>query len=192
MRVQIVDAQRGDSIDWTRCGEGTLGTLAAAGSGVYGVRLVEAARILRNFTVSRRGDFVSSYFGSLPLRTLVRGEQARAPLLVPRVIEEASAWASFWSEYISTSKPIAPVDFSTEVVLVGAVGTRQEAGDSVEVRAVLQVTFGTQVNLKEQRLGDFCTPARRKHTPFHIVAAPMLLKPIFFSLSPFPDLIRCG
>lgn len=197
--VQIVDTQRADSIGWTRCGDGTLETLSAehAGPAELGPasRVVEAARLVRNFTVNAKGDYAAAYGRSRPFRTIVRGEQGKPggpPLVVPRIIEDAAAWSSFWTEFISASSPVPTVDFASEVVLIGAVGMRQEVGDSVEVREVLPVAFGTQVNLTEQRLGDFCTPAPRPHAPFHVVAAPLVPKPIYFAVADKVEHVQCG
>jgi hypothetical protein len=74
-----------------------------------------------------------------------------------------------------------PVDWAEEVVLVAAVGVRSEAGDSVEIRRILQTGEGTQVTLFERVPGDFCSPAAREHFPVHIVVAPRTALPIRFS-----------
>ena len=195
--VVIADAQRGDSIAWTRCGQGTLATLSSedARPDRDAARVVDAARILRNFTVNAKGDFKPAYVGSIPFRTILRGDNNA--LLTPRVLDNADSWSSFWKTYVSATMPVSPVDFAHEVVIVAAVGLRQEAGDSVEVRGVLRVAFGTQVNVAEQRLGDFCTPAPRLHAPFHIVAAPFggsggAFQPIYFAVQDSVDKIPCG
>jgi hypothetical protein len=195
--VEIRDAQLGDSIAWTRCAQGSLGTLASedARGGPGASQVVEAARLVRNFTVSGKGDFSPAYIGSIPFRTILRGDNNA--LLTPREIDDAQSWSTFWKTYISTTTPLPPVDFAHEVVLIGAIGIRQELGDSVEVRSIRRVAYGTQVNLAEQRLGDFCTPATRPHAPFHIVAAPTgaesgAFKPIYFSVGDNVEKVPCG
>ena len=196
--VEITDARRGGSTKWSRCGDGSLATLSAdaASLDVGAGRVIEAAKLVRNATLLLDRQFVDkgyTYTGSLPFKTIERGEQAKAPLLVPRVIEDGATWAGFWAQFMTS--PTAPsVDFSTELVLVGAVGTRQEAGDSVEIRRVLPVAFGTQISLWERRPGNFCTPAPRVHAPFHIVVAPIAVtpRPIFFELQQLPDFVPCG
>jgi hypothetical protein len=196
--VSIIDAQRADSTGWSRCGDGSLATLEADPFAKdFGAdRVVEAAKLLRNATLVLDREFVKkgyAYTGSRPFKTIERGEQTKAPLLSPRVIEDAATLAGFWTQYIGNGAPPA-VDFGTEVVLVGAVGTRQEAGDSVEIRRVLQVEFGTQIILWERRPGNFCTPAPRVHAPFHIVVAPIAIttRPIFFEVQQQPDFVPCG
>ena len=191
--VEILDAERADATSWTRCADGSLGNLSgdAAGPDPTAGRVVQAAQLARDFTV--RSDFVSAYNGSVPFATLDRGEVSKAPMALPRVIEDAERWASFWAEHTGDSSPPPTVDFESELVLVAAVGTRQEAGDSVEVRGVLPVGFGTQVTLWERRPGNFCTPAPRLHAPFHVVVVPLreVPHPIFFSVVDV-DKVPCG
>lgn len=192
--VQIIDAQRDDSISWTRCAEGSLGSLTALpeNADLAAGRVIQAAVLAREFTVGAK--FAGAYSGSLPFATVDRGEQAKTPLLVPRVIEDAATWASFWALHTGASSAPPAVDFAKELVLVAAVGMRPEAGDSVEVRSVLPVAFGTQVTLWERRPGNFCTPAPRSHAPYHVVITPLveeLRRPIFFSVVDV-DRIPCG
>ena len=189
--VRIVDGQSADSTSWTRCAGGSLGSLTSerAGPDPTAGRVVQAIQLVRDYTVGT--NFVSAYFGSLPFATLDRGEQSNAPMSVPRVIEDAQTWADFWNEHIGAPSAAPAVDFATELVLVAAVGTRPEAGDSVEVRAVLPVGFGTQVTLWERRSGNFCTPAARSHALFHVVLAPQVPRPIFFAVGDV-DKVPCG
>ena len=73
------------------------------------------------------------------------------------------------------------VDFAEDMVVVGAVGVREEAGDSVEIRRVLTVQDGSVVTLFERAPGDFCSPAARSHIPFHIVRTPRIPFPVVFT-----------
>ena len=191
--VHILDTQRHDSIAWTRCAAGSLGSLTAEAEAAdpTSARVVQAALLVRDFTVGP--TFASAYGGSIPFATLDRGEQSKTSLAVPRVIEDAPTWASFWALHTGSSSPPPAVDFTTDLVLIAAVGTRSEAGDSVEVRSVLPVAFGTQVSLWERRPGNFCTPAPRSHAPYHVVIAPQapMPRPIFFSVVDV-DKVPCG
>ena len=83
------------------------------------------------------------------------------------------------------------VNWSEEMVVVAAFGVRYEAGDSIEVRRVLQTGEGSQVSLFERTPGDFCSPASRSHHPFHIVVAPRTREPIRFS-EVVMERIPCG
>jgi hypothetical protein len=199
--VTLIDAQRKDSLAWTRCGTGQLGSLSseAGPDSAAASRVPAAATLLRDATLSLDRAFLArggyAYVGSLPFGTLARGEDvpqaARGPLVIPRIIEDPATWTSFWAQFMTGTLP--KVDFATDVVLVGAVGTRPEAGDSIEVRRVLTVDFGTQISLYEQRPGNFCTPAPRAHAPYHIVIAPLSRapRPIFFTVENI-DTITCG
>jgi hypothetical protein len=62
-----------------------------------------------------------------------------------------------------------------------AVGLRGEAGDSVEVRRVVETNDGTLITLYERVPGDFCSPAARDHYPVHVIVAPRTRLPILFS-----------
>lgn len=88
--VEILDAERADATSWTRCADGSLGNLSgdAAGPDPTAGRVVQAAQLARDFTV--RSDFVSAYNGSVPFATLDRGEVSKAPMALPRVIEDAN------------------------------------------------------------------------------------------------------
>jgi hypothetical protein len=177
----IRDNLRNEEVRWIRCsGETLFGlTEADAGPDAAAARIITAARRARDLTLG--SDSRSSYLGSVPFGSLARGENSLADLseslafigvdLVDGVVAPPD-WQSFWSIHTGSSAPPPDVDWSEDMVLVGAVGPRQEAGDSVEIRRILQVDSGTNVELYERVPGDFCSPAAQTHTPFHIVLAP--------------------
>jgi hypothetical protein len=111
-------------------------------------------------------------------------------LEAPAVILSRTDWQSFWRSHSSAQEPPA-VDFAAEMVIVGVVGPREEAGDSVEVRRILQVDLGTLTELYERVPGDFCSPAARTHVPYHIVVAPRTPLPIRFA-DVRVELVPCG
>jgi hypothetical protein len=192
--LSIADRTRGDSIAWTRCSDRSLPTLSGAGAspGADASRVVQAAALARSFTLDQQRGFRYQYTGSMPFGTVDRGEAA-SQLTVPRVIENQQNWRAFWAQLTGTDETPPTVDFATDVVLVAVIGTKEEAGDSVEIRGVLPIAGGTQVSLWERRAGHFCTPARRTHVPYHVVVAPhgMLPRPIFFSDVSL-DTVPCG
>jgi hypothetical protein len=179
--LTIRDDARNQVASWTRCAPGPMTNLTSVGSGPDGAagRVANAAVLLRDYTVGE--NFKSTYAGTVPFATIDRGEDSGAPLTAPILIDEAAAWTTFWSEHARTQGPPPQVDFGEDVVLVGAVGTRQEAGDSVEVRQILAVGGGTVVVLQERVPGDFCSPAERSHVPFHIVRLPRVPLPVSFA-----------
>jgi hypothetical protein len=119
--------------------------------------------------------------------------ESRAFLSIPEGSPKApTGWAAFWQAHKDDLSAALPeVDWSSEMVLVAAVGVRVEAGDSVEVRRVLQTGQGSQVDLFERIPGDFCSPASRSHYPVHIVVAPRTLEPIRFS-EVVTERVPCG
>lgn len=183
--VQIFDFAREDGIEWVRCASGSLATLdpASAGPDAAAARVVRAALLVRDYTASP--DFRSVYRESLPFGTLEKGEDSEADLDAPRVFlgDGGSAppgWSTFWSEHTGSGSAPPAVDWATEMVLVAAVGIRQEAGDSVEVRRIVPTDDGTSAVAFERVPGNFCAPAARTHVPFHIVVSPVGPVPVTF------------
>lgn len=188
--LRVRDEIEDKTATWIRCSEGSLGTLktAVAGPDAEAVRLVQAAILMRDFSLGE--DFRSAYLGSVPFGTLDRGEDSGAELQEPRrflssapgLLETPPGWVDFWRAH--TGSPVAKppvVDWAREMVVVAAVGKRSEAGDSVEVRRILQTGEGSLVTLFERAPGDFCSPAARDHYPVHIVVAPRTLLPLVFA-----------
>ncbi len=186
---RIRDDIRNETFTWNRCTEGSLGTLVTseAGPDAGAVRVVQAAILVRETTQGI--NFESAYFGSVPYGTLDRGEDSGAELSEPKrflsskagVLETPDGWVDFWRAHVDNPVAQPPVvDWANEMVLVAAAGKRTEAGDSVEIRRILQTGEGTQVTLFERIPGNFCSPAARDHFPVHIVVAPRTLRPIEF------------
>jgi hypothetical protein len=177
--VRITDDLTDETASWTRCADGSLANLTPrdAGPDPAASRVVEVSRIARNGTVGE--GFASQYAGSVPFGTLDRGDDSSAGMRTPAVFTDRPSWRSFWNEH-DPGSPAPEVDFSRDMVVAGIVGVREEAGDSVEVRRILQVDQGTLVELWEVVPGDFCTPADRIHVPFHIVVSPRTPDPVRF------------
>jgi hypothetical protein len=167
----IRDDARSRTYAWVRCADGSLGTLTPAGAGpdAAASRLVLATLIAREATVGEK--WASTYLPTVPFGTLDRGEDSGSPLTAPATFIDAGGFQAFWAEH-APSRALPTVDFSKEMVVVGIVGTRKEAGDSVEVRRVLPVYQGTVIEVFERLPGEFCSPAARTHVPYHVVVAP--------------------
>ncbi len=177
--VEINDDLQDETAFWARCAAGTLATLdpREAEPGASAARLVEVIRLARNGTVGE--NFVSAYAGSVPFGTLDRGADTPSGVQGPVVFTDEGAFDAFWSSHAPGSE--APdVDFASEMVVAGITGVSREAGDSVEVRRILQVDDGTVVEVWERIPGDFCTPADRTHVPFHVVVSPRTPDPVRF------------
>jgi hypothetical protein len=80
------------------------------------------------------------------------------------------------------------------MVLLVAVGDRDEAGVQVRVRRILSLgTGGTRVEVTERVPGDFCSPAARETHPYQLVVIPSggVGFPIEFT-APLLERIPCG
>jgi hypothetical protein len=179
----VRDNLRNEESRWTRCTSEVLEKLseASAGPDAAAARLVTASRRARDQTLGPGATY--TYSGSVPFGTLDRGEVSQVSLELPIVFLgqpgpggdtlPPSGWEQFWKDHTGSEDPPPEVAWSEDMVVVAAVGVRQEAGDSVEVHRILQVGSGTIVELHERVPGDFCSPAFQIHTPFHIVVAPL-------------------
>jgi hypothetical protein len=177
----IQDDVRSEEVTWVRCVSGSLSNLTPvdAGPDAAASRVALATMLARDRTL---GDgYVYAYSGSVPFGTLDRGEDTPTRLGAPVVFLDQASWFDFWTDHSGSTMPFPVVNFDEEMVVVAAVGVRDEAGDSVEVRRILQVDEGTLTEIFERVPGDFCSPAARSHVPFHIVLAPRTPSPIRFS-----------
>ena len=178
--LTVKDAARGEE-SWVRCSLGDFGNLTTAQSGpdAAASRVIQVAVLAGQFTVGN--DYVSRYNGSVPFATLDRGEDSFAALGTSFTFTSPVGWTEFWKSHVDRDEAPPAVDFERDMVVIGAVGLRFEAGDSVEVRRILQIDGGTLTEVVERVPGDFCSPARRIHLPFHIVLAPRTDPPVLFS-----------
>jgi hypothetical protein len=176
----IQDDAKGESRAWIRCVSGSLSSVRVddAGPDLAASRIALAVQLVRDATVG--SQWVSPYGGSVAFGTLDRGEDSGSSLQAPTVIADPSTWRTFWLEHAG-SRTLPDVDFDSDMVVVGIVGPREEAGDSVEVRRILQIDTGTRTEIVERVPGDFCSPAARTHVPYHIVVAPRTPPPRVFA-----------
>ena len=152
-------------------------------------RVIVAAILARDLALGK--GWSSQYHGSLPFGTLDKGEASGIRDLtsltfflgaeIANSTRPPSSWPEFWEAHSGGSSPAPEVDWGIDMVVVVGDGTRREAGDSLEVRRVLQVSNGGQIEPVERAPGDFCSPASRVQTPFHIVVTPRVPPPIRFS-----------
>ena len=199
--LQIRDNLRGEEARWIRCSGETLERLTEteAGPDVAAARVITVARRTRDFTLTT--EWRSNYSGSIAFGTLDRGEASQSAMEEPRAflgtpLGDGTAmppqdWATFWAEHRGSTAPPPEIDWSEDMVLVGTVGLRQEAGDSVEIRRILQLESETVVELRERVPGDFCSPAAQVHTPFHIVLAPRT-RPVHRFEDAVVERVPCG
>ncbi len=189
--LTIQDNSRGQSETWVRCSSGDFSNLSPAGArpDAAASRVIQVASLAGQFTLGE--DFVSLYSGSVPFGTLDRGEDSFAELGASFTFTSPLGWTEFWRSHVGRDETPPHVDFERDMVVIGAVGLRVEAGDSVEVRRILQIDGGTLAEVVERVPGDFCSPAARLHVPFHIVMAPKTEPPVLFPEAQV-ERIPCG
>lgn len=196
--VRILDEGRDETIEWVRCAAGSFAHLNPADAGPSGTgaaRVVQVARLARDFALS--SDFRSAYVGTVPFATLARRETSPAGTLEPAIFlgSEGRAppgWPEFWSTHLGSGEPPLEVDWSEEMVIAATVGEVESAGHEVEVRRILQVDQGTQIEVFHRKPGDFCSPASGTHTPFHVVVAPRTTEPVRFQSQIRTEEFTCG
>jgi hypothetical protein len=194
--LTIADETRGEVIQWTRCADGSLFTFTPGGAGPdpAAARVVTAAQLVRFFTL---GDAATSAFqGTVPFGSLDVGEDSPARPGGPRAFASFDGlapeeWQAFWDDHVQGASAAPDVDWDREMILLAAVGRRNEAGHRVRTRRVLPVGAATQVEIVEEVPGDFCSPAARERYPFHIVVAPRGALPVIFS-DPVQVRVPCG
>jgi hypothetical protein len=188
--LEIRDDRRQETNHWQQCANGFLSTLAPQGAGPKpeAARLVQAILEARNNTVG--SDFLSTFSGSVPFGTIDRGSDTNATLTAPFVIVDRASWEAFWLDHKGSGDPPS-VDFSSDMVIVAAVGARDEAGIVLEVRRIVEIDVGTRTHLEERVPGDFCSPVAQTHYPFHIVVSPITPLPIRFA-DVDVELVPCG
>jgi hypothetical protein len=169
--LTIVDAARAETRTWIRCAAGTLGSLTPTGAGpdAAAARVVLAAVLIKDATLGIH--WTSAYHGSVPFGTLDRGGDSKSSLRAPVTFIDVGVFTAFWAKHAPATAPPS-VDFTKDMVVVGILGSRAEAGDSVEVQRVLQVAEGSVIEVVERLPVAYCSPASRPHVPYHVVVAP--------------------
>ena len=206
--ILIRDNQRDEEKEWARCAATAtaLGDLSTAGfePDDGSARLIQIALTARDFTLGEGFDRYA-YTGSLPFATLDRGVQSAGELTANLAFrsrdhgdpgEEPEGWTQFWQDHTGGDGAPPEIDWAREMVVVAAIGRRDELGDSVEVRRVLRTVdvddsriTQTRIETVERVPGDYCTPATRITWPYHIVVT--LRGPPSLSFSHRPEEVPC-
>ncbi len=181
--VEVADHRELSTRRWVRCAFGALGNLTPGGAGpdLIGSRVASVAIRARRLVLGQ--TWQSVYSGSIPFLTLEKGDQPGFEVDTRAFVgsggEPPPAWSEFWDRLSDEAEWPVSIDWSNEFVLVASGGTREEAGDSVEVRRVLRTLDETRVEAVLRTPGHFCAPAARRGRPYHVVLAPKSL-PVHF------------
>lgn len=181
---RIRDAGRDETVEWIRCSTGSLAQLTTRGAGPDPAagRVIQATMLARDFVLSEQ--YRSTYAGTVPFGTLARRERSSGGVPQPRVFlsfddEAPAAWDDFWRRHVGGAAPL-DVRWDEEMVIVASVGSVERAGHEVELRRILSVEGGTQLEVFERVPGDFCSPASGEFSPFHVAVAPRTTEPVRF------------
>lgn len=184
--LRIQDEIRGEERSWTRCARGSLESLDTRGSGpdINASRVIDVSRLVHARTLG--GSATSVYHNSIPFATLEQGAKpgerdlaSRAFFGGPDEDDAPAEWGNFWRRHVGGAA-LPEINWKTDMVVVAADGTRQEAGSILEIRKIVP-TGGAIIQLVELAPGDFCSPAAVVETPFHLVIAPRTGSAVQFS-----------
>lgn len=196
--VRIRDPRRDRTIEWVRCASGSFSVLDPGDAGPSGTgapRVIQTARMARNYVLGT--DFRSAYVGTVPFATLARQENSADGAPEPTIFlgtdgQPPAGWQDFWDTHVESETPRLDIDWNEEMVIAATVGEVPRAGHEVEVRRILPVDGGTQIEVFERIPGDFCSPASGTHTPFHVVVAPRTTEPVRFQDPVRTEEFTCG
>lgn len=196
--VRIHDPRRSETVEWVRCASGSFSVLDPGDAGPPSTgapRVIQTARMARDFVLGP--EFRSAYVGTVPFATLARKEKSIDGTPEPAIFlgsedEPPAAWHDFWNTHVGSGEPPLEVNWGEEMVIAATVGEVPSAGNEVEVRRILPVDRGTQIEVFHRIPGDFCSPASGTHTPFHIVVAPRTTEPVRFQDQVRTEKFTCG
>jgi hypothetical protein len=124
---------------------------------------VTAARVAGRYRVPVDGTV-------LPLRTLVSSVWADVGEPGLLVVRDAGTWADLWRRLSGDEGDPPAVDWTTEMVVLVALGMRPSGGYAVEVEAVSAIDGGIEVRTRETAPGPSCFTTGAITYPVHAVA----------------------
>jgi hypothetical protein len=107
---------------------------------------------------------------ALSVRTVATGDMhsEESGLFVAR---DADQWVRLWQRMTASQySPLPHVDWSTEMVVVVALGMRPSGGYSVEIEKVTASPDTLDVHAREDQPGPYCGVTDALTDPFHAVA----------------------
>lgn len=102
------------------------------------------------------------------------------------VVRDARAWNLLWSRIRESLQPapaVPSVDFSTEMVIVAAMGTRPSGGFAIEIRGVYELDGDVFVEVREVSPGPGCGTTLALTAPVAAVVVPARSGAVRFSES---------
>jgi hypothetical protein len=123
----------------------------------------------------------------LPVQPLPQAEQMRfqSGMATPQrlVIRDPASWATVWPQIVGPHRPILPVppvDFTRDVVVIAAMGTRPTGSYSIDVEDVRLYPDEASISVREQSPGARCIVTDVVTAPIAVVLVPSFAGPATF------------
>jgi len=124
----------------------------------------------------------------LPIRVLAKGAFSGIREARQEVINDAEHWEKLWNQHATSAgseEKIPAVDFSKEMVIVAAMGTRRTGGYSIEIVRVEPGGKTLSIAVRKSSPPPGAITIQALTAPFHFVAVPKSdLKPRFVEVAP--------
>ncbi len=109
------------------------------------------------------------------------------------VVRDAGAWAQLWQNVHALVTPVPPlpaVDFTQEMIVASALGTRNSGGYNVLLGEAVENESGVQVQVVETSPGDDCVTSAALTQPVDLATMPFRAGPVEFVVT--KQVKRCG
>jgi hypothetical protein len=113
----------------------------------------------------------------VPVQPLLEVQRFDSGFATPRrfIVRDPDSWAALWPQIIGTLRPTPPapvVDFTHDVVVVAAMGSKPTNGYEIDVEAVRLYADGAAISVREQSPAPECTVADHVTSPITAVLVP--------------------
>jgi hypothetical protein len=105
------------------------------------------------------------------VRSIERGQTSWVDSPRQAVARTSEEWTALWRSH-APDRPLAPVDFSKDMVVAIFLGSRPSAGYSVEITGVKEANGAVVVQYHETRPRADVVTAQVITDPYHIVVIP--------------------
>jgi len=99
------------------------------------------------------------------------------------VVRDSQAWSALWAQIVANHSPTPPVpsiDFSREMLIVAAMGTRNTGGYSIKVESVSGSSTELVATVTATSPGRSCMTTQALTAPVDIVRVPRSELPVRF------------
>ena len=92
------------------------------------------------------------------------------------VVRDAATWAAVWQQIYDRETPVPPlpaIDFSREMIVVAALGSRGTGGYSILLEGATETADGTAVTVKSTSPGSTCLVTEALTQPIDVARLPL-------------------